>query len=124
MNDFVGGVLRLIVRLVVVTMGLVLFVSLLAAVMVLALVWTVRAGWARLTGQPVTPWVMRMDPRTGFSTAFRSTQRWSTAARGAPQSAGDGAHGAEGVEEPVASRRGGILPGAAQVSDVEARELR
>ncbi len=124
MNEFVAGVLRLIVRLVVVAMGLVLFVSLLAAVMVLALVWTLRAGWARLAGQPVTPWVMRMDPRTGFSTAFRSTQRWSTATRAAAQGAGDGTQGTEGPEEPVASRRGGILPGAAQVSDVEARELR
>ena len=71
----------------VLAMGLVLFVSLLAAAMVLALVWTLRAGWARLTGKPVTPWVMRMDPRTGINTAFRSTQRWSTAARGAPQGA-------------------------------------
>ena len=47
-------------------MGVVLFLSLVAAVMVLALVWALRAGWARLTGKPVTPWVMRMDPRTGL----------------------------------------------------------
>lgn len=122
MNEFVAGVLRLAMRLVVVAMGLVLFLSLLAAAMVLALVWALRAGWARLTGQPVTPWVMRMDPRTGFGAAFRSTQRWSSAAQAPGQSA---ANSGEGTDEPVpASRRGGILPGAAQVTDVEARELR
>lgn len=80
MNDFVAGVVRLLLRVVVVAMGLVLFASLLVAVMVLALVWALRAGWARLTGRPVTPWVMRMNPRTGFSTVFRSTERWSAAA--------------------------------------------
>jgi hypothetical protein len=121
LNEFVAGVLRFVVRLVVVALGLVLFLSLLAGVMVLALVWALRAGWARLTGRPVTPWVMRMDPRTGFSTAFRSSQRWSSAAPAGPQHASE--HG-DGVDDPAASRRGGILPGAAQVTDVEARELR
>ena len=84
----------------------------------LALVWALRAGWARLTGRPVTPWVMRMDPRTGFSTVFRSTERWSAGRRGAAPAAPDAS------EETAASRRGGILPGAAEVTDVEAREVR
>ncbi|BEU97580.1 hypothetical protein ACDW_32850 [Acidovorax sp. DW039] len=116
MNDFVAGLLRLLLRAVVLAMGVVLFLSLLAAVMVLALVWALRAGWARLTGRPVTPWVMRMDPRAGFDTVFRSTQRWSGGARSpaAPADAG----------EAPAARRGGILPGAAEVTDVEAREVR
>ncbi len=117
MNDFVAGVVRLLLRVVVVAMGLMLFASLLVAVTVLALVWVLRAGWARLTGRPVTPWVMGVDPRTGFSTVFRSTQRWSAGRRGnsAPEAAS---------EDATASRRGGILPGAAQVTDVEAREVR
>lgn len=119
LNEFVAGFLRLALRVVVIAMGLVLFLSLLVAVMVLGLVWSVRAGWARLTGRPVTPWVMRMDPRTGFSTAFRSSARWSTASqRGAP-AAGDAAG-----DEAAASRRGGVLPGAAEVTDVEARDVR
>lgn len=119
MNDFVASVVRLLLRVVVVAMGLVLFASLLVAVMVLALVWALRAGWARLTGRPVTPWVMRMDPRTGFSTVFRSTERWSGGRRGAAQ----GPSGQSADESP-ASRRGGILPGAGEVTDVEAREVR
>jgi len=118
LNEFVAGVVRLLLRMVVIAMGLVLFASLLAAALVLALVWALRAGWARLTGQPVTPWVMRMDPRTGFSTVFRSTERWSSGRRGAAPAA-DGTS-----DETAASRRGGILPGAAEVTDVEARDLR
>lgn len=118
MNDFVAGVVRLLLRVVVVAMGLVLFASLLVTVMVLALVWALRAGWARLTGRPVTPWVMRMDPRTGFSTVFRSTERWSSGRRGAAPAAPDAS------KETAASRRGGILPGAAEVTDIEAREVR
>lgn len=110
--------LRLVLRVVVVAMGLVLFLSLLAAVMVLALVWTLRAGWARLTGQPVTPWVMRMDPRTGFSTVFRSSERWSARRPGAPAPADAAA------DDAAASRRCGVLPGAAEVTDVEARDVR
>jgi len=117
LNDFVAGAVRLLLRAVVIAMGLVLFASLLVAALVLALVWVLRAGWARLTGRPVTPWVMRMDPRTGFSTVFRSTERWSSSRRGAAAPADAG-------EEAAASRRGGILPGAAQVTDVEAREVR
>jgi len=118
LNEFVAGVVRLLLRIVVIAMGLVLFASLLAAALVLALVWALRAGWARLTGQPVTPWVMRMDPRTGFSTVFRSTERWSSGRRGSAPAA-DGTS-----DETAASRRGGILPGAAEVTDVEARDLR
>jgi len=26
----------------------------------------VRYAWGRLTGKPVTPWVMRFNPRSGF----------------------------------------------------------
>lgn len=118
MNEFVAGVLRLLLQVVVIAMGLVMFASLLVAVMVLALVWALRAGWARLTGRPVAPWVMRVDPRTGFRTVFRSTERWSSGRRGAAPAAADAS------DEASASRRGGILPGAAEVTDVEAREVR
>ena len=118
MNDVVGGLIRFLVRLALVVAGLVVFLSLLLAALVLALSWGLRAVWARVTGRPVTPWVMRMDPRTGFSTVFRSTERWSAGRRGAAPAAPDAS------EETAASRRGGILPGAAEVTDVEAREVR
>ncbi len=118
MNDFLAGAWRLVVRLLLVALGVVFFLSLLAAVLVLVAVWLVRAGWARLTGRPVTPWVMRMDPRSGFGTVFRAGERWTQPRpghRGGSTSADDGG-------ESAPPRRGGILPGAAEVTDVEARE--
>ena len=114
MNDLVAGLIRWTLRLVVVAVGLVFFVCLLAMVAVLALAWSLRSLWARLTGRPVTPWVMRMDPRDGWSTVYRSTARW-TAARGA----------APATQEPAEpGARARELPGAREVVDVEPREVR
>ena len=110
MNDFLAGLTRWLIRAVLVVAGLVMFLSLLAAVLVLALAWGLRAAWARLTGRPVTPSTMRVDPRTGGSTVYRSTERWS-ATRTAPA-----------ADTP--SRRAGVLPGADEVVDVEPREPR
>ena len=77
MNEIVAGAIRWTLRLVVVAMGALFFLSLLAAAAVLALVWGARAVWARLTGRPVMPWAMRMNPREGWSTVYRSTARWT-----------------------------------------------
>ena len=110
MNEIVAGAIRWTLRLVVVAMGALFFLSLLAAAAVLALVWGARALWARLTGRPVMPWTLRVDPRTGWSTVYRSTERWS-AARPAPA-----------ADTP--SRRAGLLPGADEVVDVEPRAPR
>ena len=112
MNDFVAGLTRWLIRAVLLAAGLVLFLSLLAAATVLALVWGMRALWARLTGRPVVPWTMRMDPRNGWSTVYRSSARWAS-----PRTAS--APEADGAE----SRRGGVLPGAGDVTDVKPREL-
>jgi len=114
LNDFVAGLIRWTLRLFVVVVGLVFFVCLLAMVAVLALAWGLRSLWARLTGRPVTPWVMRMDPRDGWSTVYRSTARW-TAARGS---------GPAADEPPAPGARARELPGAREVVDVEPREVR
>jgi hypothetical protein len=58
-------------RLILFLLGLFIAFSLAAAVLLLAAVWGLRYLWARLTGQPVMPWVMRFDPRSGFD-RFRS----------------------------------------------------
>ncbi|EER58900.1 conserved hypothetical protein [Acidovorax delafieldii 2AN] len=84
MNDVIAGVARLVVRLVLVAAGLLFFVSLLAAMLVLALAWGLRTLWARLTGRPVTPWATRIDPRAGWSTVYRSGARWTATRRPAP----------------------------------------
>lgn len=112
MNDLMAGLTRWLIRAVLLVAGLVLFLSLLVAAMVLALAWGLRAVWARLTGQPVVPWRMRMDPRNGWSTVYRSSARWT-----APRT--DAATGADASD----SRRGGVLPGAGDVTDVQPREL-
>jgi hypothetical protein len=93
--------------------GLVFFVSLLTAAALLALVWGVRALWARLTGQPVMPWSMRMSPRAGWQTVYRSGSEWMAQR---PQRAYGAADGA--------GRRASVLPGAGEVTDVQPREVR
>lgn len=113
MNDFAAGVIRWIVRLAVVAVGVVFFLSLLTVAALLAVVWGARALWARVTGRPVTPWAMRMDPRTGWSTVYRSTARWSAGPGGRPV--------ADGPAEPAVRSR--ELPGAREVTDVQARDV-
>ena len=116
MNDFVAGLTRWLIRMVLLAAGLVLFLSLLAAALVLALSWGLRAVWARLTGRPVVPWTMRVDPRSGWSTVYRSSTRWTGPHAGT-------AAEADAAEPPAVARRGGVLPGAGDVTDVQARDL-
>lgn len=65
------SLLRFVLRLVLFAAGLVFAASVLVALLLLATFWLLRAGWARLTGRPVTPWVMRLDPRGGFDRVYR-----------------------------------------------------
>lgn len=113
MNDVLAGLIRVLVRLVLVAVGLVFFLSLLAAALVLALVWGLRAVWARITGRPVAPWTVRIDPRAGWSTVHRSGARWSRT-EGAPHST------PEARAQPPAHLR--PLSGADEVTDVQPRE--
>jgi hypothetical protein len=66
--------MNFILRFILFCLGLVFAASLAVAVLLLAAVWGLRYGWARLTGRPVTPWVMRFDPRSGFD-RFRAAQQ-------------------------------------------------
>lgn len=116
MNDFAAGLTRFVVRAILLAAGLVLFLSLLAAALVLALTWGLRALWARLTGRPIVPWTMRVDPRSGWNTVYRSGARWNAAR---PDVASD----ADAAQPRDAMRRGSVLPSAADVTDVQAREL-
>lgn len=63
MAEFVRSLLGWVVRLGLLLAGLVFFASLLAAGMLLLLVWLMRALWAKVTGQPVRPWVFQMNRR-------------------------------------------------------------
>ena len=101
MNDFATTLLRWTIRISLMLVGMVFFLCLLAVACVLAMAWGLRALWAKLTGQPVMPWAMRMSPRQGWSTVHRSTARWTT---------------------PRPAARAG--QGSTDVTDVVAREIR
>jgi len=113
LNDLLAGLARFVVRLLLLAVGLVFFLSLLAAGLVLALAWGLRLLWARLTGRPATPWAARIDPRTAWNTVYRSGGRWSRADAASP-----GASEAR-PQTPVHLRP---LPGAEDVTDVQPRE--
>ncbi len=72
MNDVVLKLLGLVVRVGLLLAGLVVFASLLAAGLVLLALWLLRALWARLTGQPVSPWTFQMNRQAVWQ---RFTQR-------------------------------------------------
>lgn len=63
--------MNLLLRLVLVLGGLVFAVSLAAAGIVLFAVWGVRLAWARVTGRPVTPFSVRIDPFGAFAAMVR-----------------------------------------------------
>ena len=66
--------LRWVFRIVLFVAGLVFAASLLVLLMGFALLWSLRAAWARLTGQRVTPWKMRTNPREGWRKVYRAGQ--------------------------------------------------
>ncbi len=105
--------LNFLFRIVLFLMGLVLAASIAVAVLVLACVWVLRYVWGRLTGQPVTPWVMRFNPGKAFN-RFRSTQQ--PAEPTAADTANARARG-ESVRSPIA------LVGADDVTDVRSRPV-
>ncbi len=76
MTDFFAGIARFFLRVLLLLMGLVFAASLIVAVLVLACIWALRAGWASLTGRPVTPWVMRVNPQDGWNRFYKSGSAW------------------------------------------------
>lgn len=115
--DFLRRAAGLLLSALLLAMGLVFFISLLAAALLLALAWALRALWAKASGRPVSPWVLRVDPRSGFGAAFRAGRRWP--ARGPGRAHGDGA-------APPAQNGAPPRYGAADddVTDVEPRDKR
>ncbi len=102
-------------------LGVVFFLSLFAVACLLAAVWGVRALWAKLTGLPVSPWVMPM----------RAATNWASMAQRAGNFGDMAGHSQAASKEESApftpsagTKRGGILAQVAgEVSDVQAREV-
>ncbi|MCB8748520.1 hypothetical protein LHU53_16590 [Rhodoferax sp. U2-2l] len=61
MSDVLLKLLGWVVRVGLLLAGLVFFASLLAAGLLVLLVWLLRALWAKLTGQPVSPWTFQVN---------------------------------------------------------------
>lgn len=62
---------NILVRLVLLVAGLVFAASLLVAIVLMVVAWSLRYAWARLTGQPVSPFVVHIDARDGFNRMYR-----------------------------------------------------
>jgi hypothetical protein len=106
--------MNFIFRVILLLLGLVFAASLAVVVMLLAAVWGVRYAWGRLTGKPVTPWVMRFNPRSGFDKFRQATQPAEPTAADMANARARG----ESVRSPIA-----IGP-ADDVTDVRARPAR
>ena len=62
-------------RLFLVAAGLLFAASLAVAFVLMLGLWGMRAAWARLTGRPVMPFVVRIDPRGGFERMYRRAEQ-------------------------------------------------
>ena len=109
MKNFVYQIFRLVFRISLLLAGLVLVGCLLAVAVLLLGLWLVRALWARLTGQPISPWVFRVDPRA----------KWDRFHRGPGKREQDLGRAAR----PGSGQVTGVTPDLADVTDVVAREI-
>lgn len=71
--------MKFLLRVVLIAAGLIFALSLALVMVVLLAAWGLRALWCKLTGKPLTPFVMRMNPRTGFDQVFRQAERHGAA---------------------------------------------
>lgn len=63
-----------LLRLFLVLAGLLFAASMAVAAVLMVAMWGVRAAWAKLTGQPVTPFIARFNMRGGFDRVYRQAQ--------------------------------------------------
>lgn len=80
------GIFSFFIRLALVAAGLVFAASLVLVAAVLLALWGVRALWCKLTGRPMVPFALRVDPRGGFERVFRA-RTGAQADAGAPSPA-------------------------------------
>ena len=105
MNDFLNAVTRWTVRLVLLAVGVVFFLSLLTVACILAAVWAMRGA---------ASWASMAQRAGGFG-----------GMRGAAADSSEEASDAAPFTPAAGSKRGGILPKMANdVSDVQPREVR
>ena len=64
-------IFKFLVRALLLVVRLVFAASLLIVMVVLLILWSLRAVWCKVTGQPINPFIMRMNPRAGFESVLR-----------------------------------------------------
>jgi hypothetical protein len=64
-----------LLRLFLLAAGLLFAASLAVAAVLLLAVWGARAIWAKLTGRPVVPFIIRVNPRSSFDRMYRRAQQ-------------------------------------------------
>ena len=75
MADFVLKLLGFVVRVGLLLAGLVFLASLLLAALLVLAVWLLRALWAKLTGQPVSPWTFKVNRQATWYRFYRRAQQ-------------------------------------------------
>jgi hypothetical protein len=81
-NEDMSKVFVFLLRLVLLLAGLLFAASLVVVALLLLALWGLRYLWARLTGQPVLPFVMRVDPRGSFNRMYRAGRATSAGQSG------------------------------------------
>jgi Zn-dependent protease with chaperone function len=72
-NNFVKVLAAWVFRLSLLAAALIFMVGLLFVATLLLSLWLLRALWAKLTGQPVQPWVFKMHRADMWQRAYRAT---------------------------------------------------
>ena len=70
-----------LLRLFLVAAGLLFAASMAVAAVLLLALWGLRAVWAKLTGRPVMPFIIGINPRSGFERMYRRAQQGSRTPR-------------------------------------------
>ena len=73
MNIFFKSLTSLVLRLGLLLAALIFLASLMFAGGLVLVLWLVRGVWAKLTGQPVQPWVFKMHRADLWQRAYRAT---------------------------------------------------
>jgi hypothetical protein len=70
-----------LLRLFLIAAGLLFAASMAVAAVLMLALWGVRAAWAKVTGRPVTPFIMGINPRSGFERMYRNAGQGSRTPR-------------------------------------------
>ena len=81
MEQFVKNIFSFVFRVMAMLAGLVFVASLLGAGLLFLGVWLLRALWARLTGQPVSPWTFKVNRQAVWGRFYSGPSQGRSAER-------------------------------------------